>query len=268
MPYDRLEPSHPEYAPPGFIFFTLYSPSLGGRGNVLVYLPPQAQGRQDLPVAMLLHGVFGSHHAWAFQGGAHLRLQQMVDKGKLQPMVLVMPDDGLLGEGSGYLAHPGRDCERWIVEDVVDLIFGEIPGVTRASAIFLAGFSMGGCAALRLGAKYRQRFAAISAHAPAARYNIDRRRLPAGQPDPEYLSQEQVEAIYWLRKNAEMLPPTRFEVGHDDFLLKDARWLHETMSAENIPHQYEEVDGAHTWDYVHHGFERTLRFFALNMPCY
>lgn len=37
-------------------------------------------------------------------------------------MVLVMPSDGLFGDGSGYFNHGDKDFEKWIVKDVIGLI--------------------------------------------------------------------------------------------------------------------------------------------------
>ena len=44
-----------------------------------------------LPIVTLLHGVYGSHWSWAYQGGAHLTAAELMRQGSICPMVLVMP---------------------------------------------------------------------------------------------------------------------------------------------------------------------------------
>jgi hypothetical protein len=46
----------------------------------------------------------------------------LIETGRIKPMVLVMPSDGLLNDGSGYFNHGDKDFEKWIVKDVVALI--------------------------------------------------------------------------------------------------------------------------------------------------
>ena len=45
----------------------------------------------SLPLVLLLHGVYGSHWAWAFKGGAHRTAQRLIDAGAIPPLVLAMP---------------------------------------------------------------------------------------------------------------------------------------------------------------------------------
>lgn len=77
----------------------------------------------------------------------------MINRGELPPMVVVMPSDGLWGDGSGYLPHHGYDFEKWIAMDVPDAIEGKIAGVQKHSPLFIAGLSMGGFGALRIDRK-------------------------------------------------------------------------------------------------------------------
>jgi putative tributyrin esterase len=63
----------------------------------------------------------------------------------------------LWGDGSGYIQHlasPQRDYDRYIVEEVPAAVATVASAVTPASPIFIAGLSMGGFGALRLGAEY------------------------------------------------------------------------------------------------------------------
>jgi enterochelin esterase-like enzyme len=134
--------------------------------------------------------------------------------------------------------------------------------VTPASTLFIAGLSMGGFGALRLGAKYAPRFAGISAHSAVttiARFGevVEERmdHLPSfGAADGT--------ALHWLETNREVLPPLRFDCGGDDHLLPGNRALHAALDARAIPHSYEEFAGGHDWPYWRLHLADTLRFFG------
>src|SRR5213594_4357952 len=50
-------------------FLTFNSPALGGnRGDVTIFVPPLELQSRNLPLVALLHGVYGSHWSWAFNG--------------------------------------------------------------------------------------------------------------------------------------------------------------------------------------------------------
>jgi putative tributyrin esterase len=148
--FRTLEVSDPALSPPGLRFVTVKSAALGQRADVLLFVPPQAAALQSVPLVLLLHGVYGSHWAWAFQGGAHLTAQRLIDSGAIPPLVLAMPSDGLWGDGSGYVAHAEQDFERWIVDEVPAAARAACSACSEASPLFIAGLSMGGFGALRL----------------------------------------------------------------------------------------------------------------------
>jgi len=120
--FDHSSITNPMYAPPGITFLSIKSSHLKGRGEISIYLPTQAKGKKDLAFIILLHGVYGSHFSWLFQAGAHLVLDRMIKKSKIEPFMLVMPSDGLTGDGSGYLPHSPSDKnhEKWIVDYVIE----------------------------------------------------------------------------------------------------------------------------------------------------
>jgi len=78
--------------------------------------------------------------------------------------MIAMPSDGLWGDGSGFLNAGGADAEMWIMEDVPAAAALIAPTMITEPNLFLAGLSMGGYGALRLGAKYAPRVSGISIH--------------------------------------------------------------------------------------------------------
>ncbi len=58
----------------------------------------------------------------------------------------------------------GYDFEKWIAEDVPEIVMQNVKGVTKKSKFFITGLSMGGFGAMKIGAKYHQQFTAFSGH--------------------------------------------------------------------------------------------------------
>ena len=100
---------------------------------------PNVQKADILPVVILLHGVYGSAWSWAHQSGVHLKLNELISQGELPPMILVMPSDGLWGDGSAYLPHNNYNFEKWIIEDVIDSVIESIDGATCFVAFIYFG---------------------------------------------------------------------------------------------------------------------------------
>lgn len=260
--FGDVEISDPRFERDGLRFITVRSPALRGhRADICFWAPPTEPGNEKLGLALLLHGAAGSAWSWSLRGGAHLTTARLIETGEIGPIALAMPSDGLWGGGSGYVPHPEADYERWIVNEVAAAAALADDRIDPRAAMFIGGLSMGGFGALRLGAKYPDRFRAISAHsavttvARLAQSTGDRLDgIPSfGQPDGT--------ALHWLDVNADRLPPLRFDCGSDDHLLPGNRALHAALESRNIEHIYEEFAGGHDWLYWRLHLADTLRFF-------
>ena len=262
--FRTVELSDPLYEQGGVRLVTVKSAALRARGDVSVWAP-QLSERGPQPIAallILLHGVWGSHWVWSHKAHLPQTAQRLLAAGQIAPMVIAMPSDGLCRDGSAYLTHPhGQDVERWIVEEVPAIARLAVPSLDPAARISIAGLSMGGYGALRLGAKYPGQFHAIAAH--SAITNIEGMQSFVEEPLDDYLvcaPREELSALYWLRKHRDRLPKLRFDCGLDDPLLESNRQLHAALRADEIPHQYEEFPGGHEWSYWQKHVETTLRF--------
>ncbi|MBD8899796.1 alpha/beta hydrolase-fold protein [Rhodanobacter sp. DHG33] len=259
--FRTVEVSDPAIAADGLVFATVKSRALARRADVTLYVPPAARGVADLPVAILLHGVYGSHWAWALKGRAHLTAARLIDEGALPPMALLMPSDGLWGDGSGYVAHGDHDAERWIIDELPVLACELIDGCTARSPLLVAGLSMGGFGALRLAGKYPRRIAAaasLSAVTEAVQLGAlieeDRHDWSTAPADRSVLTA--------LTGGNVPLPPLRIDCGLDDPCIEANRALHRELQRHGITHHYAEGPGGHDWDYWSATLESTLRFFG------
>ncbi len=261
-PGETIQFSDPRFERDGLRQITLRSAVLGGRGDITVWLPPNLDKLETLPLVLLLHGVYASHWAWALNGGAHLTAARLIGEGRIRPLALVMPSDGLWGDGSGYVRHPGHDYEQWIAEEVPWAARQLLaPALASQTPLFIAGLSMGGFGALRIGAKYgKDRFAGISGHSSIT--DFSQMALFVEEPLDLYDAlPEDKSVIQTILEHKDTLPPLRFDCGQSDLLLHENRALHAAVESHGIPHVYEEFEGGHEWPYWELHLEETLIFF-------
>lgn len=242
-------------------FVTAQSEHLNGRADVTLFIPPEVEGLRDVPLIVLLHGVYGSHWNWTFKGGVHRTALRLIQGGTLPPVVIAMPSDGLRGSGTAYLPHPTFDAERWIVDDVPHVAREAVPAVSAKSPIFIAGLSMGGFGAMRLGAKYGDRFKGISAHSSVTDFD---QFVGIVEEDLAEIAQRSgsQNVLGTMLANRDRLPPIRFDCGLDDAFVAPNRSLHRSLADVGIDHVYEEFPGDHDWSYWQIHIEKTLLFFA------
>ena len=147
------------------------------------------------------------------------------------------------------------------MEDVVGCVTEVVPCLDPQSELFIAGLSMGGYGALRLGAKYAHGVKGISAHSSLT--HPDQLEHFVEEPIVAYRAsqKEDLRVLYWIRENKEHLPPLRFDCGTDDHLIEENRKLHRDLAASGIPHQYFEFEGDHSWPYWREHIKDTLIFF-------
>ncbi|CAL1518502.1 alpha/beta hydrolase-fold protein [Chitinophaga sp. MM2321] len=263
--FRTVEISNPAFEQQHLRFLTVKTASLKGRGDICIFVPPGITDLSDLPVCILLHGVYGSAWSWAFCAGIHLRAKEMMERKEIKPMLIAMPSDGLWGDGSAYLPHHQLDFEKWIATDVPEVLIESFPQVSEKSPFFIAGLSMGGFGALRIGAKYNERFKAMAGHSSITM--LEQMKLFVEEDLQGYTQNDPTSenVLDTMLKYKDRLPPFRFDCGNTDLLIADNRLLHQQLQENNIPHLYEEFEGGHEWPYWEKHVIRTLQFFDAQM---
>lgn len=263
--FRTFEISSPKYEANHLRFITVKTPNLKGRGDICVFVPPNIKKDEIVPVVILLHGVYGSAWSWAHSAGVHLKLNELIQEGALPPMILVMPSDGLWGDGSAYVGHSDFNFEKWIIEDVIDAVTESIEGADKTSPLFISGLSMGGFGALRIGAKYGNRFKAISGLSSIT--SLPQMKLFVEESLKSYVPLDVVDEdlLATFKYYRHQLPPIRFDCGSDDLLINYNRELHKKMEKEGIPHVYEEYPGGHEWPYWSKHIITSLKFFSAQL---
>lgn len=263
--FRTIEISDPRFELEGLRWVTVKSRALKHRADLTLFVPAQAGGSKNLAVVILLHGVYGSHWAWALKGGAHRTARRLIDAGEIPPLILAMPSDGLWGDGSGYLPQRAADFERWIVEEVPAAVRHAVPGVQENSPLFINGLSMGGFGALRLAAKHPQKFRGAGGHSSITEF--DQFKLFVEEPLESYgCPPAEQSVLECLLRNRRSLPPLRFDCGAEDPLIEYNRELARELKRAGIAHTYAEFPGGHSWPYWETHLPDMLKFFATLCP--
>jgi len=241
-------------------FLTIKTQNLKGRGDICLFIPNVEEGKTDLPIYILLHGVYGSAWSWALNGGAAQTAERLITNGDINPAIIAMPSDGLWGDGSAYFSHHDINFDQWIVNDVPLAIIENIPEAGKNSTLCIGGLSMGGYGALMLGARFPDKFKAISAHSSITA--LEQMAQFVEEPLEEYSTFcDSPNVIDAMTKNQKILPALRFDCGSSDTLVDANRLLHGQLQDLHINHSYQEFSGGHEWPYWVEHLEKSFKFF-------
>jgi S-formylglutathione hydrolase len=138
---------------------------------IAVYLPPSyaESSERHYPVLYLLHGIGGTHADWigsGQRGSGWNTLQDVMDHGiaarRIAEMIVVTVDQRTRGGGSFYTNSAATgDWEDFTVVDLVGYADSTYRTLPRASSRGIAGHSMGGYGAIKLGMKYPDVFQVV-----------------------------------------------------------------------------------------------------------
>lgn len=132
--------------------------------TVFVYLPPgyaTSPGKR-YPVVYLLHGYGLTGERWMSFAKLADAADADIANGTMREMILVNPDAYTKYDGSMYSASPTTgDWEKFIADDLVSYIDGHYRTIASRMSRGLAGHSMGGYGAVRIGMKRPDVFSSL-----------------------------------------------------------------------------------------------------------
>ena len=128
--------------------------------------------------------------------------------------------------------------------------------------MFIGGLSMGGFGAFKIGIKHHKKFSAIAAHSSLTHLQQMENFVEEGLDN--YLQEDKTEedVLLTILKYKNDLPPISFDCGISDALIEPNRILHQQLTDQNIPHDYEEYHGGHEWSYWQEHVTDSLLYFA------
>ncbi len=137
--------------------------------DVSIYLPPSYANERNrrYPVVYMLHGYTGTdlgYFGTAEGRQAHLIAERVFGAGKAQEMILVMPNCMNAFGGCMYSSSvTAGDWEGYVAEDLVAYMDSHYRTLATRESRGIAGHSMGGYGALRIGMKRPDVFSALYA---------------------------------------------------------------------------------------------------------
>ena len=216
------------------------SAAMGATVKVSVVTPAAygADGISRYPVVYLLHGA-GNDHTTYLQPF----LLDGVDKWRF---IAVVPD-GKLDWWMDSPLLPKVRRETFVVNELVPWVDAEFRTLPQRQRRAVAGHSMGGQGAMRLGMRHPDVFGivgnvmgGVDICAAASRKELVRLLGPYAENEARWRS-------FSVLAEAERLRPGALRlfsiVGTEDFFLKPNRDLHELLSKRHIAHEYTEVRG-------------------------
>jgi len=139
--------------------------------EVSIYLPPSYDRERSrrYPVVILLHGYSLTNKYWVGTGGQGFgsidvpgAMDRDVAGNKSREMILVMPDGNSKYDGSMYSSSvTSGDWEGFIADDLVGYVDGHYRTIANRASRGLAGHSMGGYGAIRIGMKRPDAFSSL-----------------------------------------------------------------------------------------------------------
>ncbi|HEY3740866.1 MAG TPA: alpha/beta fold hydrolase [Bryobacteraceae bacterium] len=136
--------------------------------DVLIFLPPgySQNKRQRYPVVYALHGYSIGAEQWSKEIHVPQTIEGAFALGA-RNMIIVLPDSKTVHNGSMYSSSVTTgDFERYIAHDVVAYVDAHYRTIPKRTSRGLAGHSMGGYGATRIGIKHADVFGSVYIMSP------------------------------------------------------------------------------------------------------
>jgi S-formylglutathione hydrolase FrmB len=139
----------------------IWSPALGQRRDLYVYLPPGFNPAQHYPLAIFLHGA--AQDEQFFLQAQVEAFDRAIIAGLLPPVIIAAPDGSVYGRAT--LLKPATfwansragNFEDYVMCDVWNFLMQSFPILPEREAHALVGVSMGGSASFALAIKHKDR---------------------------------------------------------------------------------------------------------------
>jgi S-formylglutathione hydrolase FrmB len=221
--------------------------------------------RRRYPVLYLLHGSSGSERDWISKSGIAAYVAGL-------SLIVVMPDAG----DSWYVDSSGQgDYEEFFLKELIPAIDDSLRTLPVRSARGIAGNSMGGYGAWRLGLDRPDLFACAASLSGALDMGVVDPH--SGEPNdwitslyggttPSALRKYSRDSLYTRLDRLDIRghwrgPSLYFDAGSSDYLLSGDHHMEQYLLERNIPYEYAEFDpGEHGWPYWDEHIRDTLQF--------
>ena len=211
---------------------------LGINRRLTVYTPYgyEANPRKKYPVLYLLHGAGGDEEAWSSMGRAAQILDNLIQKGLAEPMLVVMPNGNPGQQAACTMGLAETQIDRRdpkfqdayvksLCEEIVPFIEKEFRAIPKPESRAIAGLSMGGGHTISASNLYPAMFDYICPLSAAGSATA-----------------EQIAALKKAGVKLYFLA-----CGTSDFLYNGSVELDKTLTEQGLDHIFYQSDGGHVW---------------------
>ena len=211
---------------------------LGINRRLTVYTPYgyEANPKKKYPVLYLLHGAGGDEEAWSSMGRAAQILDNLIEKGLAEPMIVVMPNGNPGQQAAQTLGLPNSTTNfrdpafanayvRSLCEEIVPFIEKEFRAIAKPESRAIAGLSMGGGHTITASKLYPALFDYICPLSAAGSATA--------------------EEIATLKKAGVKL--YFLACGDADFLFEGSKTLDKTLTEQGLDHTFYVSANGHEW---------------------
>jgi enterochelin esterase-like enzyme len=210
--------------------------------DIRIYLPPcyDQETNQRYPVLYLLHGQGYDDDQWD-RLGADEAADALISSGEAVPFIIVMP------RYQNWFQPDVHNFDQAMAEVLIPHIDSHLRTIPDRSQRAIGGLSKGAAWALHLGLSRWELFGAVGLHSLAL-FSTDRPRIP-----------DWLDAI-----PQDQLPRFYIDIGDKDSknLLVSTRWFEETLTQNNIPHEWYLFSGYHEEKYWQEHTEGYIRWYT------
>ena len=211
---------------------------IGINRRLTVYTPYGYENnpKKKYPVLYLLHGAGGDEEAWISMGRTAQILDNLIEKGLAEPMIVVMPNGNPGQQAARTLGIPEKQADwrseelrnayvRSLCEEIVPFIEKNFRAIPKPASRAIAGLSMGGGHTISASILYPELFDYIC---PLS---------AAGSATPEQITKLKSAGVklYFLA------------CGDADFLFNGSKELDKKLTDAGLDHTFFVSDGGHTW---------------------
>ncbi|MCS4436491.1 alpha/beta hydrolase [Aquiflexum gelatinilyticum] len=210
------------------------SKTVGNTRRAIIYTPPSYSKNKKYPVLYLLHGIGGDEKEWLTHGKPQVILDNMYADGKLEPMIVVMPNGRAMKDDRavGNIMAPDKveafsTFEKDLLTDLIPFIEKKYPVLKDRENRAIAGLSMGGGQSLNFGLGNLDKFAWVGGFSSAP----NTKEPAVLVPDPQ-AAKDKLKLLF-------------ISCGDADNLLRFSERTHEYLVRNEVPHIYYIEPGVH-----------------------
>ena len=209
---------------------------LGINRRLTVYTPYGYENnpKKKYPVLYLLHGAGGDEEAWTSMGRAAQILDNLIEKGLAEPMIVVMPNGNPGQQAAGTLNLATKQVTeqdayvKSLVTEIVPFIEKNYRAIPKKASRAIAGLSMGGGHTTRATILYPDMFDYICPLSCGIRESDELDAQLQGIKKAGY-------KLYWVG------------CGTDDFAWPGTQVLDKALERNGMQHTIYASDGGHVW---------------------